>query len=245
MEAAQNSYPQQRLMLVLSDFFPPGIHAIFTDRNSGLSLAQGEISLTPEQEETAAACFSIPDSVFVPLRQVHGNRIVVYERGGPGPFVPFDADGCLTKSSRCWISVRTADCLPVFLCDPRNRCVGVVHAGWRGTRDGIVREAVARMRDAFGSDPAEMSVVLGPCIRPCCYTVGPEFRDFFPEDVRRQGPGLVLDLAGANIRQLEQGGVPVAQVHDCGACTCCDTRFFSYRREGASCGRNLALMVMA
>ncbi|MFA5261681.1 MAG: polyphenol oxidase family protein, partial [Candidatus Omnitrophota bacterium] len=116
--------------------------------------------------------------------------------------------------------------------------------GWRGTRGGIVREAVARMQDVFGSDPAELNAALGPCIRPCCYTVGQEFCDLFPNDVKRQRDRIVLDLAGANVRQLLQGGVQESQIYDCRACTCCDTRFFSYRREGLRCGRNLALMVM-
>ncbi|HOY10868.1 MAG TPA: polyphenol oxidase family protein, partial [Candidatus Omnitrophota bacterium] len=140
--------------------------------------------------------------------------------------------------------VMTADCLPVFLCDPRNRSVGIVHAGWRGTESGIVREAVDRMRDVFGSKPEELTAVLGPCIRPCCYAVGPEFCDSFPEDVHRRGRRIVFDLAGANVRQLLQRGVRTSRIHDCQVCTCCEERFFSYRREGEGCGRNLALMVM-
>ncbi|MFA5261682.1 MAG: laccase domain-containing protein, partial [Candidatus Omnitrophota bacterium] len=114
-------------MLVLSDFFPRGIHAIFTDRHSSFSLADGQLSLTPVQEKAAAAYLSIPDSIFIPLRQVHGNRILVYERGAPGLPTSADADGCLTRSPRCWLGVKTADCLPVFLCDSRNHCIGIVH----------------------------------------------------------------------------------------------------------------------
>jgi len=231
-------------MLVLSDFFPHGIHAIFSDRHSRFSLPPGQLSLTPAQERAAAAYLSFPDSVFISLRQVHGNQVCVYDRGVSVCPPRLEADACLTKSPRSWIGVRTADCLPVFLCDPQNRCVGIVHAGWRGTKRAIAQEAVARMCEVFGSKPAELTAVLGPCIRPCCYTVGPEFCYFFPEDILRQGQRIAFDLAGANIRQLLQSGVRESRLHDCRVCTCCDARFFSYRREGEGCGRNLALMVI-
>ncbi|HPB68156.1 MAG TPA: hypothetical protein PKU74_04520, partial [Candidatus Omnitrophota bacterium] len=62
-------------MLVLSDFFPHGIHAIFSDRHSRFSLPPGQLSLTPAQEKAAAAYLSFPDSVFISLRQVHGNQV--------------------------------------------------------------------------------------------------------------------------------------------------------------------------
>ena len=245
MSPKRSSFLQKSLMLVLSDFFPPGIHAVFTDRHCSFSLAGGQETLTPEQETAAGSCLSIPQSVFVFLRQVHGSRIVVYDRGAQGPRPPLaEADGCLSASSRCWLGVRTADCLPVYLCDVRKRCVGIVHAGWRGTREGIARQAVDRMEEAFGSDSADLIAVLGPCIRPCCYAVGQEFCDLFPEDIQRQGRRFVLDLAGANVRQLLARGLAAARIYDGRLCTCCDQRFFSYRREGPGCGRNLALIVM-
>ena len=244
MPVIRNSYPQKRLMLVLSDFFPAGTHAVFMDRHSGFSLGAGQLSLTPQQETAVAASLSIPDSIFITLRQVHGDRIAAYERDTPESANLLEADGCLTASTRCWISVRTADCLPVFLCDPRKRCIGVVHAGWRGTRAGVLHQAVVRMQNDFCSDPADLIAVLGPCIRSCCYTVGREFCDIFPDDVERRKDRIALDLAGANVRQLLREGVGAPRIYDCRACTCCDSRFFSYRREGAGCGRNLALMVM-
>ncbi len=47
----------------------------------------------------------------------------------PGPPWPL----CLT--------VFSADCIPVLLCDPRKKVAAAVHAGWRGTALGIAARA--------------------------------------------------------------------------------------------------------
>ncbi len=62
---------------------------------------------------------------------------------------------------------------------------GAVHAGWRGTVAAIVRNTMEKMHADFGSNPADIRAALGPCIRQCCYEVGPEvaaqFSPLFPE----------------------------------------------------------------
>jgi hypothetical protein len=75
--------------------------------------------------------------------------------------------------------VRTADCLPVLLVDPKRRAVGAVHAGWRGALTRIVEKAVGEMRRVYGSDPPSLLAVLGPSIRTCCYEVGQQLEEAF------------------------------------------------------------------
>src|SRR3990170_2965215 len=65
----------------------------------------------------------------------------------------------------------TADCLPIFLADPRRRVIGAVHAGWRSSVQRIVERALRKMHEAYGTDPAECYAALGPGIRGCCYEV--------------------------------------------------------------------------
>jgi copper oxidase (laccase) domain-containing protein len=50
--------------------------------------------------------------------------------------------------------------------------------------------------------------------------------------VERQG---LIDLRAIARRRLLAAGV--AEVRELGACTICDSRFFSHRREGARSGR--------
>jgi copper oxidase (laccase) domain-containing protein len=76
-----------------------------------------------------------------------------------------------------------------LLVDPVKKVVGAVHSGWRGTYKQIARAAVERMVSEWGSDPADLVATVGPHIRDCCYTVGPEVSDLFPEDCRKTASG--------------------------------------------------------
>jgi polyphenol oxidase len=85
---------------------------------------------------------------------------------------------------------------------------------------------------------------FGPCIRECCYQVGPEvaaqFSALFPEWPPVEGKQN-LDLAEGNRRHLLAGGVPAEQIFDSGLCTACLTEhFFSYRREPQNPGRMIS-----
>jgi hypothetical protein len=85
----------------------------------------------------------------------------------------------LTEEPGILLSVRTADCLPVLLVDPKHRAVAAVHAGWRGALARLVEKAVGEMRRMYGSEPESLVAVLGPSIRACCYEVGEEVEEAF------------------------------------------------------------------
>jgi polyphenol oxidase len=90
-----------------------------------------------------------------------------------------EGDALSTDEAGIILEVRTADCLPVLLVDPKRRAVAAVHAGWRGALARIVEKAVGEMRRLYGSNPRNMLAVLGPSIRVCCYEVGQEVEDSF------------------------------------------------------------------
>lgn len=96
-----------------------------------------------------------------------------------------EGDALVTDQPAVLLSVRTADCLPVLIVDPRRRAVAAVHAGWRGLLKRIVEKTVERMHGVFGSEPRDLVAALGPSIRACCYEVGPEvvgaFHEQFPQ----------------------------------------------------------------
>jgi hypothetical protein len=170
--------------------------------------------------------------VDVTLRQTHSDQVW---NAHPLADRQCEGDALVTDDLRRRIGVRTADCLPILLLDTSHRAVSAVHAGWRGSAAGIAARAVEKMHSDFGSLPASIYAAFGPCIRVCCYEVGPEvasqFSGLFPEWFPVQGKQH-LDLAEANVRHLAAAGVPNDQIFDCGLCTSClAEHFFSYRRE--------------
>jgi YfiH family protein len=155
-----------------------------------------------------------------------------------------DADAFVTKQEGLPIAIRTADCVPVFLFDPIKKAIGLAHAGWRGTKAQIAAKTIQTMRDKFGSQCYDLHAALGPAIRSCCYQVGPEFRDHFPEDVQERQGHLYLDVIAANRRQLVKAGVLPEHIADSGVCTCCSQEYFSFRRDGVHAGRMISVMML-
>src|SRR5205814_79392 len=110
-------------------------------------------------------------------RQVHGARVLTVTAADVGDQ---EADALCSDRPDLAVTVFVADCVPVLIVDPRTGAFAAVHAGWRGTVAGILRCAVATMKDDFGSRPADLRAALGPSIGPCCFEVGPEVEALFP-----------------------------------------------------------------
>jgi len=226
---------------LLSDL-PGGAHALFTTRAHGNLSSVGGEGAEHGLEARERLRERLGVSRLARGHQVHGatvQRVGVGAREGEGrgaagmqtdteapPDV--EADGQVTALSAVGMMVLTADCLPVAL---GTRCaVAMVHAGWRGIAAGVLEEGVRAVEELGGADG--VVAVIGPGAGVCCYEVGPEVHAAFDGAHRRERH---IDLkAIARDRLLAAGAT---EVRDVGACTICDERFFSYRREGERAGR--------
>lgn len=185
--------------------------------------------------------------------QVHGYNVgVVYREGMTREdFQGYDA---LITNLPIAIGVRTADCIPVLLYDPTHRAVAAVHAGWKGTVQKIIRYTLSKMASEYGTRPEDINAVIGPGISLENFQVGEEVPQLFrevgfpfeqiwkwdgpPEHGSMKG-GHHVDLKAANRWLLESAGVQPQNIQMIDICTYSDTRFFSARREGFECGRNI------
>ena len=189
---------------------------------------------------------------LVCLQQAHGNRVFVasLEDKGKGSFSYDSAiagyDAIITREKGLPLAVLTADCLSVFLYDPISKAAGVVHAGWRGTKENIVLEAISAMRRVFSTLPQDLICALGPALRSCCYEVGKEFKDYLSQNVTDRKGKIFLDNIGANYKQLIKAGLLKENIVDSGICTSCENEdFFSYRKEGKGAGRLMSVVMLA
>jgi len=209
-----------------------------------LSLATlGDMPVKPEPtnrvRQEIAKLF--PEKRFVWLTQEH-TRIVLPADSGSVDVCGQIGDGLVTNDPHTIIGVTVADCLPVFLWDTVSGARSLCHSGWKGT--GIVRHALNLMKTRYGALPQTVRAILGPGIRPCCYAVPQERAETFTAEFGEEtaifrGGQWYLDIAAANKAILATEGIDTVNIHS--ECTCCDTRFSSYRRQGKNFTRMLAL----
>ena len=222
------------------DIFPKDVVAFTNDRKVNFAFPEHSDSLSASQLESLEAHLGFSPKI-VNIRQVHGNRIVVAHEGAD---VSEQADGLITNAKNIAIVVRTADCFPIFIFDPKKHAIGLVHAGWKGTHKHILSEAIKAMKREYGSQPSNLKLAFGPAIRACCYEVAENFLAEFPMETFERKNHCYLDMALANTNQALEAGVPEEQIFDCGICTFCDKNYFSYRREKEKAGRMLSLMLL-
>lgn len=213
-----------------------------------------------ENRRRFAACLGLENLTWL-LSMSHGRDVVrvdtapplpVDRRQPPRPL--YAADACVTDRPGVPLSLTVADCVPVFFHDPVRRCIGLAHAGWRGTVAGIVEATVRTMVEEYGCRPSDLRVGIGPSIGPDAFEVGPEvlaaFETEFPERpeviVSRSGEGKGrVDLWQANAEMARRAGVLEAHIEVSGWCTAsCPELFFSHRRDQGQSGRLLAAIVL-
>jgi YfiH family protein len=148
--------------------------------------------------------------------------------GSSGCWKDEPADGHVTSWAGILLGVTVADCVPVFMVDPGNRTVGLLHAGWRGAAAGILEEGLSRMADEFGSEAENLHVHFGPSICGRCYEVGPEvFRSLGLPEPAQPTP---IDLRAHLASRAEGLGVRREQLSVSTWCTRCGgSPFFSHR----------------
>lgn len=152
-------------------------------------------------------------------------------------------DGILLRNPARAACVTVADCMPIWLLDRHSGSFGVLHSGWKGT--GILAVALRSLAEEFGSPAEAVSVILGPAIGACCYAVPRERAEAFAGEfgsgaVREEGNRTMLDLRAANVALASSLGVGALLSVE--ACTSCDPRLGSFRREGGESFTRMAAL---
>ena len=149
------------------------------------------------------------------------------------------SDGCITDQPGVVLTSTHGDCIPIYICDPEKRVVGLAHAGWRGTLDGIALVLAGSMMRHFGCDPSDLKAFIGPGIDLCCFEVGREVAEAFldrywwtEEMVALKPDGKYLvDLKAVSAELLKIIGIPEDNIEISPDCTYCDSEnYYSWRR---------------
>jgi YfiH family protein len=152
-------------------------------------------------------------------------------------------DGLVTSCRGIALVISVADCVPVLLYDPAVPAIGAIHAGWRGSSQGIVTHGVELMIEQLGAQPERLLAYIGPAASKCCYGVGEDVALRFPDScVSKRGEKAFVDLKRANLAQLLEKGVLKRNVEVSPLCTITEDALHSYRRDRERSGRMMAVI---
>lgn len=181
--------------------------------------------------------------MYLPV-QKHTDTVLVLE----ADLSPKIADAVVTNRKDLLIGIQVADCVPILLYDPVRRVVGAVHAGWRGTAAGILRNTVRVFTDRFSSDARDLLLAIGPSIKSCCYEVDPDVAQAVASAsgtaeaehrayIRKKGAKYHVDLPLANRGQALAAGLKDEHIWIAPDCTFCNpSKYCSYRyAKGTTC----------
>lgn len=200
-----------------------------------------------------------PKAKVFRVQQVHGNSVL--KTNDMQPLVNSanhnfaQADGIITTAINQSVWVASADCNPVLIGDRQTGQVAALHAGWRGTAQKIIPQAIALFQD-HGSKLSDLRVAIGPAIAGEVYQVGikvaAEVGRSISQDSATSDQSIVeqllaiknspllpddhpervkLDVRRVNHLQLLQLGLQESQIAIAPFCTYQQSEsFFSYRR---------------
>lgn len=234
---------------------PPGVRAVFTTRQGGVSGAPWDSMNLGDHVGDAPAQVAANRALLgqamgakpVFLQQVHGTAVLLLDGETPQGLA---ADAVMSSQRGLACTIMVADCLPVLLSTRDGAVVAAAHAGWRGlagTRGRGILESVYESFSALALVDQVQAATntiawLGPCIGPTAFEVGAEVRAAFVEGDPQAATCFttlasgkyLADLAGLARLRLQALGVMQVYGND-GTPPWCTaghaSRFFSHRRD--------------
>lgn len=230
---------------------PSGMIAGFSTRKGGISGAQFEslnlgYSVGDEPDHVAENRrkffhqFNVVEAELAIPHQTHSANIAMVQ--SPGKFV--NTDALITHESDIFLTVQTADCLPILIWTTDGEWMTAIHSGWRGTEQGIVNDTLALLLSASGYDTSEYFVWVGAGLAQCHFEVGQEFESKFDSKyLSRRAGKIYFDNLRAVTDQIERFGISSENIETVADCTFCNRdNYFSHRRDAGITGRMMAII---
>lgn len=170
----------------------------------------------------------------VAIKCVHGNKVKIVTERDKGK-VLYGVDGLITKSKNLFLTQTVADCLPIFIYDPKREIISLIHAGWRGLANNILSVAIKQLIKKFKSKPTQILVGIGPGICQRHFEVksdvAEKFKSFKSAFFKKEGK-IFLDLKEVAKLNLINLGIKKEKIEISQECTfCLKRKYFSFRRE--------------
>lgn len=226
----------------------------FSSMNTSFTRGDSQNSVM-ENLNIFSNAIDIPLNSIVLPAQTHSANVEIVSkidcgRGITRPINCIDVDGMITNEKNVALLCYYADCVPIFLFDPVETVIGVVHSGWRGTLGNIIKNTIDLMNTSFNSKPENILASIGPCICKGCFETGAEVYQSFKENIesivnsffnKLPSGKFLADLSGICRYELLETGLLSENISLSNECTMCKSEtYFSHRysgeKRGTMCG---------
>lgn len=214
--------------------------------------------------EELAKIIGVTIENMVRIDQKHTTNIKRIDKNdaGKGIIIPNDKepyDGMITNEKNIVLCTIEADCIPIYILDPINKAIGMIHSGWRGTVGQISIKAIDMMKKEYNTDIKNVLIYLGPSICKNCYEVRDdvinEFSKILNEDDMKEISTIKkdcdindkkynLDVKLALKKTLLKKGIKQENIYESPYCTYHDDEFFDSYRKTKDVGHILSCIML-
>lgn len=210
------------------------IFGISTKKDGPMKLANQKDDQATKNRQNFFSSQGIDNSKVVSAALANAFEVKIVELKDAGKMIPL-VDALVTNQIGLVLAITVADCAPVYIYDPIQKVIALVHAGWRGVLGNIVTKTILLMKTNFFSKPENLQVFVGPHICTDHFEVQGDvakmFADYEKYIIQQKGK-IFIDLASIISSQLLNIGVLSNQVSFSKDCTYCEEKkYFSWRRD--------------
>ncbi len=175
-------------------------------------------------------------------RQIHSDKIVFVDCPGDQG----ESDAMITDKPDLGLAISTADCVPIFLYEPKREIIAGIHSGWKGTSLKILEKTILKLEEELSANPMEFVCYIAPSISQKNYEVGEEVAKYFDEKyLSPKGTKFLLDVAKINYDILLKFDVKKENIQLSSLCSFeWKSMLHSFRRDGDLSGRSLGVLAM-
>lgn len=172
------------------------------------------------------------DNYYI-LKQIHSNKVFDITN------IPknYEGDGLITNKSNIALVTKSKDCNSIFIIDTKNKILGNIHSGWKGTLHSIITIAINQMKEKYNSASKDIKIVFNPSIRECCFEVDNDVYDLFIKKYKDKSyykkisNKYHINLVKIIKDDAKKLGIKEENIIDNNICTLCNRKLFNSHRN--------------
>lgn len=191
--------------------------------------------------------FNISKNIkILKVNQIHSNKVINFTKENID--IKYDADGLVTTLDNVALVIKTADCQSILLYDKTKKVIGNIHAGWKGTLNKIIDNALNIFIEEYHSNPKDIIACINPSLLKCCSEFSVNEYELFKREFskfieKKDNAKYIIDLTNINRYLMLKKGLKEENIFISNLCTSCNNHFFySYRKDNHTKDRNISII---